>query len=115
MASWLVLAISYPWVSTSKNGAVKCATAPFIFLEGSSVAGVPRAHSHAHLGLDAATTDRLHERFIVTFILVGVAFGERSDCLVETFALADVGADLNRVAGAGVGSRQHSCAHRRVV
>jgi hypothetical protein len=68
--------------------------------------GTDAGGSQAGLGLNAAAGDRACECGVVAFVLVGVAFREVGECLVENVSGAEVACDRDGVAAAGVRPRE---------
>jgi hypothetical protein len=69
-------------------------------------APAPGLRSDAFECLESSGADGVGEGLVVALVLVGVAPGEVGNRLVEGAALAQVGGDRDRIAGAGVGPGQ---------
>jgi hypothetical protein len=64
--------------------------------------------------LDSAVGYGLHERVVVTLVLVGVAGGEIGDGGIEGVVAAEVFGDGDRVAGSGMGAGKSPATHSGV-
>ena len=62
--------------------------------------------SNAPECVQTAATHRVHERLVVLLVLVGVAFGEVGDRLIEPILLPEVRGERDGITGSGVRAGQ---------